>query len=78
MDALITFLKKSRRNDLSTMDFTLSNWQKINQIATDWIENQNPDDLKLSSDAWYPYVPSIDVWLKVEDSEVHYVRRNRK
>lgn len=73
MDALIAFLKKSRRKNLSTMDFTLSNWKKINQIATDWIENQNPDDLDLSKEIWYEQVPSLDVWLQVQDTEVHYV-----
>jgi len=34
MDALMIFLKKTRHKDLSTMDFTLSNWRNINQIAT--------------------------------------------
>ncbi len=73
MDALMVFLKKSKRKDLSTSDFTLSNWQRINQLAIEWIENQNPDDLKLGLDDWLPHVPSIDVWLQVEDNEVHYV-----
>lgn len=73
MDALIAFLKKTRRKDLSTTDFTLSNWREINQIATDWIDNQSLENLNLSTDAWRPLVPSIDVWLKVEDNEVHYV-----
>ena len=31
------------------------------------------DNLNLDSDSWYPYVPSLDVWLQVEDSEVHYI-----
>ncbi len=73
MDALMVFLKKSRRKDLSTTDFTLSNWRGINKIAKDWIESQKPDDLNLSSEAWYSYAPSIDVWLHVEDNEIHYV-----
>jgi predicted ATP-dependent endonuclease of OLD family len=73
MDALMVFLKKSRRKDLLTTDFTLSNWKGINQLAKDWVENQNPEDLNLSSDAWYPHVPSIDVWLEVKNKEVHYV-----
>jgi predicted ATP-dependent endonuclease of OLD family len=73
MDALMVFLKKSRRKDLSTTDFTLSNWRGINKIAKDWIESQKPDDLNLSSEAWYAYAPSIDVWLHVEDNEIHYV-----
>lgn len=73
MHALMTFLKKSRHKDMSTTDFTLTNWKKINQIATDWVENLDLNDLNLSVEAWHPLVPSIDVWLKVEDKELHYV-----
>jgi len=73
MDALMIFLKKTRRKDLSTTDFTLSNWKAINQIATDWIENQDPGNLNLGAEVWYPQAPSLDVWLKVESNEIHYV-----
>lgn len=73
MSSLMIFLKKSRHKDLSTTDFTLSNWKKINQIAIDWVENQNPDDLDLSVEIWHELVPSFDVWLYVEDTEIHYV-----
>ena len=37
MDALIMFLKKSKRKELSTTDITLSNWGSIEQIGTDWL-----------------------------------------
>ncbi len=73
MDALILFLKKSRNKELGTTDFTLSNWKDINQIAKDWVEGQNLDDLNLDSESWHPCVPSIDIWLDVEDKEIHYV-----
>lgn len=73
MNALMAFLKKSRHKDLSTTDFTLSNWKEINQIATDWVENTNPDNLNLSAEVWHPQVPSIDIWLQVEDKEIHYI-----
>ena len=70
MNALIAFFKK---HNFSTTDFTLSNWKNINQIATDWIENQDPNNLDLSVETWQKRVPSIDLWLQVEDNEVHYV-----
>lgn len=73
MNALIVFLKKSRHKDLSTTDFTLSNWKEINQTAADWVENQNPDDLNLNIETWQMQVPSLDVWLQVKDGEIHYV-----
>lgn len=73
MNALMTFLKKTRHKEISTTDFTLSNWKEINQIATEWVENQNPDDLNLSIEAWHSQVPSLDIWLQVEEKEIHYV-----
>ena len=73
MDALMIFLKKTRHRDLSPTDFTLSNWKSINQIATNWIESQNPEDLNLGIEPWHEHVPSIDIWLNVRDEEVHYV-----
>ena len=33
MDALIMFLNKSKRKDISTTDITLDNWNAINKIA---------------------------------------------
>ncbi|MBF0235899.1 MAG: AAA family ATPase, partial [Desulfamplus sp.] len=73
MDALMIFLKKTRRTDLSTTDFTLSNWKGINKIASDWIVNQDQNNLNLGAEIWYPQVPAVDVWLKVESNEIHYV-----
>ncbi len=71
MDALITFLKIRK---LTTMDFTLSNWKEINEIGKLWINpDVNPKDLSI--DAWQRFLPHLDVWLKVEKKEVHYVSR---
>ena len=67
---MIVFLKNSRRKDLSTTDFTLSNWKEINKIGSNWI---SPNKLNLNSDIWYPHVPLLDVWLQVESSEVHHI-----
>lgn len=73
MDALISFLKKSRRKDISTTDFTLSNWKKINQIASSWLEAKEPSDLNFKCTPWRLEVPTLDVWLTVKNDEVHYV-----
>ena len=73
MDAMIAFLKKSRHKDISTSDFTLSNWKDINKIADDWISAKDGDDLNLSMYSWRLLVPSLDIWLEVKDNEVHYV-----
>lgn len=74
MDALIMFLKKSKRKEICTTDITLSNWAEINKIANDWLSsttNGKPTDLSL--DSWRSLLPAIDVWLNVDESQMHYV-----
>ena len=76
MDALIMFLKKSKRREISTTDITLSNWAAINKIASDWVINASaeppkPPDLFLN--IWRPFLPAIDVWLNVDELQIHYV-----
>jgi predicted ATP-dependent endonuclease of OLD family len=73
MDALILFLKKSRHKDIATTDFTLSNWLSINQFGAKWIAatDQEVPDLKL--DSWWPHLPAIDIWLKVDEKDIHGV-----
>jgi predicted ATP-dependent endonuclease of OLD family len=73
MDAMILFLKKSRRKDIATTDFTLSNWSHINQIATQWAnaDDDNKPDLTLAQ--WLPYLPSIDIWLEANDADIHHI-----
>jgi len=67
MDALKAFLKSS---DISSEDFTISNWPKINEIARAWITDTVPN---FSKSAWQGLVPAIDFWLSVKDNELHYV-----
>ncbi|HDH04743.1 MAG TPA: ATP-dependent endonuclease [Nitrospirae bacterium] len=73
MDAMILFLKKSRRKDIATTDFTLSNWSHINQIGTQWTnaDGDNKPDLVLGQ--WLSYLPSIDVWLEANDTDIHHI-----
>ena len=70
MDALIIFLKE--KGNFSTRDFTLSNWKNINEIGTCWISPKFAKD-DLIIEKWQEYLPSLDVWLHVESSEVHHV-----
>jgi hypothetical protein len=73
MDAMILFLKKSRRKDIATTDFTLSNWEHINNIGKQWAgadEDNKPD---LTLDQWFPYLPSIDIWLEANDVDIHHI-----
>lgn len=87
MEALILFLKKDKNKEISTTDFTLSNWIRLNQIGKEWLQSDVGDfkqsaqleqlgeaDLpSLYIEEWRTDLPAIDLWLEVKDSEIHYV-----
>jgi len=87
MEALILFLKKDKNKEITTTDFTLSNWMRLNLIGEEWIKSDVSDfkqtaqleqlgeaDLpSLYVEQWRSDLPAIDIWLEVEDSEIHYV-----
>ncbi|MBW2036391.1 MAG: AAA family ATPase [Deltaproteobacteria bacterium] len=73
MDAMILFLKKSRRKDIATTDFTLSNWIRINEIGKQWAEDEEDNKSDLDLEQWLPYLPAIDVWLKINEADIHHV-----
>jgi predicted ATP-dependent endonuclease of OLD family len=70
MDALCSFLTDAC--DFTTNDFTLSNWSQVNAIGERWLA----DDGKTSDPEprWDTLLPTLDVWIAVEDGELHYVR----
>jgi len=71
MDALILFFKS--KNKFETRDFTLSNWKTINSIGEAWIKTEEKEELDLGIEQWVGQLPAIDVWLKIEPNEIHYV-----
>lgn len=73
MDAMILFLKKNRRKNIATTDFTLSNWSYINQIGIQWISAADDNMPDLTLEQWLPYLPTIDIWLDVNDADIHHV-----
>ena len=73
MDALMLFLKKSRHKEIVTTDFTLSNWIDINRIGSEWVASNADGSLDLSLASWEPYLPSLDVWLDVDENDIHHV-----
>ena len=74
MDAIIYFLgnKKGNEKKISTTDFTLSNWIDLDKIGEKWVSNDESSEKILWSE-WSSYLPSLDVWIKANESEVHYV-----
>jgi predicted ATP-dependent endonuclease of OLD family len=73
MDSMILFLKKSRRKDIATTDFTLSNWIDINHIGVEWVNTDDDNKPDLALEQWLRYLPSIDIWLDANDADIHHV-----
>ena len=73
IDALILFLEKSRHSAFATTDFTLSNWSSLDQLGNQWVEDGDDEELDITVDAWLPLLPSIDIWLKADEKDLHRV-----
>ncbi|OIV40669.1 ATP-dependent endonuclease [Flavobacterium johnsoniae] len=70
MDALIIFLKAK---SFKTQDFTLDNWKELNKIADNWISGKELTEDEKSIKILENFLPTLDLWIQVEDSELHYV-----
>lgn len=70
MDALITFLKTK---SFKTQDFTLSNWNALNKIADKWLSGEELSEQDRSIKVLEGHLPALDLWIHVEDNEIHYV-----
>lgn len=72
MQALRRFLVKKGKG-FRMQDFTLSHWNAINDIGKTWeaATDERPADLDVKF--WAPLLPSLDIWLTVENDEVQHV-----
>lgn len=71
ISAIVWFLKNTERFTLK--EFTVTNWALINTIGEKWLEKDSVDDALLSSHKWDNIVPSMDVWINVENGEQYRV-----
>lgn len=71
ISAIVWFLKNTDRFTLK--EFTATNWASINEIGEKWLEHDSVDEALLSSHQWDSIVPSMDVWINVEDGEQYRV-----
>lgn len=71
ISAIVWFLKNTERFTLK--EFTVTNWVLINTIGEKWLEKDSVDDALLSSHQWDNIVPSMDVWINVENGEQYRV-----
>jgi predicted ATP-dependent endonuclease of OLD family len=74
MVALRYFLIERERANFSLTDFTLSNWPTLDELGRKW-EKEDSADAALDVETWNNLLPSLDVWLHVEDNEIHYVQK---
>ena len=71
ISAIVWFLRNTDRFTLK--EFTATNWASINEIGEKWLEHDSVDEALLSSHQWDNIVPSMDVWINVEDGEQYRV-----
>ncbi len=56
-----------------TQDFTLAHWNAIDEIGIAWEAATDESAVELDPDVWAPLVPTLDIWLHVENNEIHHV-----
>lgn len=72
--ALRYFLVDRERSSFCFNDFTLSHWPRIDAMGADW-EAAHVAQQDLPAPAWDTFLPFLDVWMHVEENEVHYVQK---
>jgi predicted ATP-dependent endonuclease of OLD family len=61
-------------NSFRINDFTLSNWAAIDKIGDAWENPEtSPDSQSYALTAWEEVLPVLDVWLKIEKTEIHHI-----
>lgn len=71
--ALRYFLVDRERTSFCFNDFTLSHWPGIDTMGAAW-ETAQVGQQPLPEPEWDLFLPFLDVWMHVEENEVHYVQ----
>lgn len=71
ISAIVWFLRNTEKFTLK--EFTATNWALINALGEKWLEKDSVDEVLLSTHEWDDMVPSMDVWIQVEDGEQYRV-----
>lgn len=72
MTALGHFLIDPKRFYVN--DLTLCHWNRINKIGQNWEKaHKNQSDINLGLEEWTKCLPTLDLWLEVENDEIHHV-----
>ncbi|WP_291275307.1 AAA family ATPase [Flavobacterium sp.] len=70
MDALMIFLKTK---SFKTQDFTLCHWKSLNEVGENWIKADELKEEDKIVKLFEQYLPILDLWVEVENAELHYV-----
>jgi predicted ATP-dependent endonuclease of OLD family len=72
--ALRYFLVDRERSSFCFNDFTLAHWPGIDAMGAAW-EAAHIAEQALPAPDWESFLPFLDVWIHVEENEVHYVQK---
>ena len=76
MLALRYFLLPSGATKFCMNDFTLCHFSKLNEIGNTWkSKRQEGDASTLQAEDWMAIAPTLDLWLEVDDGELHRVSK---
>lgn len=62
-----------RGKRFKTQDFTLSHWSAIDAIGKSWEDVALGTSPDLTVAKWHEVLPTLDLWLKVKEGELHHV-----
>lgn len=72
ISAIVWFVKNTEKFTLK--EFSATNWAKINEIGEKWLKKPSEFDEKLlNGHLWDDVVPSLDLWIELEDGEQYRV-----
>jgi len=71
--ALRYFLVQREKKNFAFNDFTLSHWPTINTMGLAWEQALVAQEPMPDPD-WGAVLPSVDIWLDVPETELHYVQ----
>ena len=72
IQALRRFLVKKGKG-FRMQDFTLAHWSAIDDIGKSWEAATDDKPVELDPMLWAPLLPMLDIWLSVENNELHHV-----
>lgn len=71
ISAIVWFLENKEK--FTVREFTATNWSTINDLGDKWLAKAPVDEVLLNPHLWDDVVPSMDIWISVNDGEQYRV-----